>query len=288
MLNGIFGINIDRQRSLVWFTLLAICVACGRVTESEVAPAAHDQKPHQEVQAPEMETSPAEATESTESTLPVPPSTESEPTASKPAPKPVPKPTPQPVPVPPEALNPVSKPAGKEVDRLHAASPWAHVSGSKAWTNAVIKLIRRDFAKLNQARDKNEFCPGYVNATKTQKEICWLRIIGGIVKFESGFRPRLSFREANGTYSVGLMMLSAGECSNAPTMETLKDPVRNLTCGVGILSRLVAKDGFIGGPPSARGAAAYWSVLRPPYSAHGYKLGKRDKIIAISKTFKNH
>lgn len=176
-----------------------------------------------------------------------------------------------------------------EPRRFRSAALWAHVAGSAAWTDTVLRVVRQNIGSFEKARDKEAFCPGYASATKTQREICWLRLVGGVVKFESNFNPRASFREKNGTYSVGLMMLSVGECRNAPTNESLKNGSQNLSCGVAKMAQLIARAGFIDGPPSSRGAASYWSVLRPPYKANGYSnLGKRNQIIAMTKRYKHY
>lgn len=171
-----------------------------------------------------------------------------------------------------------------DAQAAESAAPWAGVPGSQAWTNAVITIVRENFSKLEQAKDKNAFCPGYASATQARKEICWLRVVGAIARYESNYHPRDSFREPNGKYSVGLMALSPGECSNAPTMNSLKDPVKNLICGTRKMAGFIARGGYISGPGN-RGAAAYWSVLRAPYKYRKYRLGKKNLIIAITRQY---
>lgn len=173
-----------------------------------------------------------------------------------------------------------------------AASPlalvpaWSNVQNTGSWTDTVHQIVKAQLKELEKARDKSVFCPGYDAADQLQREACWVRLVSAIVFFESGFKPGDVFTEPNGAKSVGLMSLSPGECVNAPTVDTLKVPEKNLACGTAKMASLIARHGYIDGPVSQRGAAAYWSVLRKPYVAHGYKLGKKDKIIALSKEYK--
>ena len=221
--------------------------------------------------------------------------------------KPTPSPTPEPVskpkpdnkpgtrPTPPPSVNapdlptpPVeNKPGGP--DRFHAATVWSHVQGSERWSEILHAHVRAHMGEFERARDVESFCPGYKLANREHREICWLRLVSSIVKYECGFNPRKTLREKNGSLSVGMLSLTVGECVNAPTVESLKDPAKNLSCGVGMMARMIARAGFIEGPASARGAAAYWSVLRPPYSSDQYdNLGKRPLIIAQTKRYKQY
>lgn len=178
------------------------------------------------------------------------------------------------------------KPPGK--GRNYAAAVWSQVEGSSKWTDAVMDLMGKLLPKLELAKDKEVFCPGYRKATQRQKEICWLRIVGGVARFESSFNPSESFKEPDGHYSIGLMALSPGECPNAETIALLKIGSRNVACGIAKMANLIARDGWIEGPVGTRGAAAYWSVLRKPYVAHGYKLGKKHLIVPITSKFRQY
>jgi hypothetical protein len=183
-------------------------------------------------------------------------------------------------PAPPATPTPPNKP------RNYAAAPWAHVEGTVRWTDTVLDLIGRLLPKLEMAQDKEIFCPGYKKANATQREHCWLRVVGAVTKFESSFQPHDAFKEPDGNWSVGLLALSPGECPNAPTLESLKNPTKNLACGFAKMANLIARDGWIDGPVGKRGAAAYWSVLRKPYTYQGYKLGKKDLILPITAKYR--
>ena len=167
----------------------------------------------------------------------------------------------------------------------YTAAIWSQVGNSKPWTDAVVSAIRKQIASFELARDVEDFCPGYAKASVSSREICWLRLVGGVVRYESNFNPSDSFKEPSGDVSVGLLALSPNECPNAPTVDALKDPVENLICGITIMARLIKADGFIDGPPSGRGASAYWSTLRAPYISGKYHLGKKDQIIPMTKIY---
>lgn len=147
-------------------------------------------------------------------------------------------------------------------------------------------------SELERARDVETFCPGYRQASAAQKHNCWLLLVAAIAKFESAFNPATSFREPDGNYSVGLLALSPGECSNAPTMKALMSAVPNLVCGVGKMAALVGRHGYIDGPESGRGASRYWSTLRAPYrrwdpTRNRYlNLGKRNLIIPLVRGYR--
>ena len=170
---------------------------------------------------------------------------------------------------------------------VYSAVPWRARKGSDVWTESVVKVVRKRLADLERARDKEDFCPGYNEASIVERETCWLLLVAGIAKKESNFIATDSFHEGGGLYSYGLLSLSPGECANAPTVRDLHDPVRNLICGTNIMAKLIARHGFIDGPASSRGAAAYWSTLRMPYSnSAGYSLGKKKEIMVITRGFR--
>ena len=171
------------------------------------------------------------------------------------------------------------------------ASVWTDEDNTQNWTEAVLKVIDQNFASFDSAADTETFCPGYKDATKRQKEICWLRIIGGVVYFESHFNPVDYFKEPKtGNLSVGLLSLSPKECDNAPTLESLRNPVANLICGTLKMAQLISAKKYIDGP-NHEGAAQYWSTLRPPFDyvdkdrGRTLHLGKKSDIIDITSNY---
>jgi hypothetical protein len=185
----------------------------------------------------------------------------------------------------PPANAPEPHPPPSASTTNYNSAVWLKVKNTKPWTDAVIAAVHSKITSFERARDVEDFCPGYSKASKHSREVCWLRLVGGVVEFESSFNPTDSFKEPSGDMSVGLLALSPNECANAPTEAALKDPVKNLVCGITIMARLIAADGFIDGPVSGRGASAYWSTLRAPYISGKYHLGKKDQIIPITTLY---
>lgn len=234
--------------------------------------------------------------------LPPPVQKPKPPASSEKIPPPIKKPEPPPAKQPekpelppakqPETPPPAASSDGDKADKstpewVYRAAPWSRVKNSRAWTNAALRVIRARMSDLERARDKEDFCPHYSTASRVQREVCWLRLVGALAKYESSFKPTTSFQEPDGNWSVGLMALSPGECrSMGRTVEELQDAVGNLTCGINKLAGFIGRHGFINGPKSSRGAAAYWSTLREPYQYGKYKLGKRGKIIHITRTYR--
>jgi hypothetical protein len=205
-------------------------------------------------------------------------------------------PPPPPPPAPPPLADepPMPAPAPSNVTPSNAyfqrAALWSKIPNSEAWTAAVLDVVQSRIHDFEQARDVETFCPGYTKASEPQREICWLRLVGSVVEFESSFRNNAKpFCEGNGVYSVGLLSLSAGECPNAMTLEELIDPAKSLTCGVNRMARLINRDHFISSPDDM-GASAYWSTLRPAHlktmsDGRVLHLGKKDEVIARTKLF---
>ena len=170
------------------------------------------------------------------------------------------------------------------------AAVWhGHTSQSMSWTTASIQLIREHWSQLNRANDVNEFCPGYHSASRKQQEICWLRIIGGIVQFESDFKPADKYRESNGVWSVGLMAMSVGQCPGASSMSALQQAIPNLKCGITNFAKWAAEGSSIS---EKRGAGRNWSTLRSPYTVYAggkrLSIGKKKQIEAIAMGFKRY
>ncbi len=157
------------------------------------------------------------------------------------------------------------------------------------WTQTTVLTIRTVLPALEKAQDIEEFCPSYFQANQRSREICWLRIVGAIVKYESLFRPSTSFGGlGDEKMSVGLMSISPGDSEVAPSVELLKIAELNLQAGIEIMARLISEQGNLSGPEGARGAAGYWAPLRAPYNVGRFNLGQRDAIIKISSTYASY
>ncbi len=159
----------------------------------------------------------------------------------------------------------------------------------KVWTAVVLSVVRERMDDFDKARDADIFCPGYHKAELHERENCWLSLISAIAYKESSYRADTSFGENNGVDSIGFLALSVGECDRwgARTVRDFHDPVKNLRCGTNILASRIAKDGVVSdtdiGPDlverrKGRGAAAYWSTLKPPHRVYHKRLGRWLKV----------
>lgn len=185
------------------------------------------------------------------------------------------------------SIEPTEDAEQEIITAYHLDSSIAWGLDRRSWTQTVRAIVKERFTEFHQASDANYFCPGYAKSTREEQENCFVALVAAIAKFECNFRPELTFREPNGRYSVGLLMLSPGECGNAPTKEKLKNPIQNLICGTNKMAKLISRDNIISGSRGNYGAAAYWSTLRKPYRSGKYKLGKRDLIQRITKNFRS-
>ncbi len=168
-------------------------------------------------------------------------------------------------------LPPSNTPAnsGGALTAASAKVQWGTSAERQRWTAAALAAIRANWSKLQNGRDVESFCPGYSRSSRSEKENCWLLIVGALVKRESNFKPGTTYPEGAPLFynSVGLLQLShnsrARECTpeGARSERDLKNPELNLRCGIRILARLVGSRGRIAG---RAGAGAYWSVLRNP------------------------
>lgn len=183
-------------------------------------------------------------------------------------------------------------PAGKVATPLKYNGTQPAWGNRAAWTQAVHRIVRARMQDFNHARDVETYCPGYKNATTSQKESCWVFLVAAISKFESAFNAGDSFREPDGNFSIGLMALSPNECPNASTHKSLQSALPNLVCGTNKMASLIRKFGYIDGPESARGASRYWSTLRKPYKRwdptrkRNLNLGKRDQVIPLVRGYR--
>ncbi len=220
-------------------------------------------------------------------TGPKPPAVQTQPTATPP-------PTRAPVakkPKPPRKPKPHRQPhpeGPSTFARFHQAAVWAKVPGTEAWTKTVLRALNRLREDLEEARDLEQFCPEYSQASKFQRNVCWLRLISAVAKFESSFNPQHRYLEPMGMYSIGLMQLSDGECIlNGDPRPNLANASNNLKCAMAMMAKLIRRDRYIDGPLWARGAGAYWSTLRRPYIFLGMRLGKKNKVVKHTRAYRS-
>lgn len=159
--------------------------------------------------------------------------------------------------------------------------------GHKDWMDTAKAEVKRNLASLDVAKDAGDFFGSYYSQSSEQTKIdCWVGLVFAMGDLENGCKAAGCSPEPTlSKPSCGLMQLSAGECPEAPTNKALMDPNKNLTCAIRKMGKLIKRDGCISGPcgKKGKGAAAYWSVLRKPYTVKKMRLGKIAKIKEISQ-----
>lgn len=151
---------------------------------------------------------------------------------------------------------------------------------------------------LQGAEDMDLFCPNFHNLSNDERANAWAALFVGVAKYESAYDPTMRFHESTmGTdsvtkqpvYSEGLLQLSYQDIRGYSFCEfdwttdsklaktdpdkTIFDPYKNLDCGVGIMTRQLARSGQI-----TVSTNAYWSTLRS-----GGKYNKISQISAMVK-----
>lgn len=211
--------------------------------------------------------------------------------------QPAAKPLANPVPLPPRRPKDLGAGPSKKAPlvNLNLPSPlWGATAARRTWTETTREVVSRRLRDLERAKDKEAFCPSYSKASVSQKVNCWVMLVSAVSKLESGFKTGDAFKESNGIDSIGLLALSPGECPNAHTARALSTAAANLVCGVNMMARLVAQDHYISGPADHRGAARYWSTLRPPYKSYDARfhrnlnLGYKNQIVAMTRVYRGH
>lgn len=171
---------------------------------------------------------------------------------------------------------------------------------AKTMTYAEVKSIaktvlqERDYGLTDmKISDISTFCPSYRTFSQDEKEDFFAHLVATMASHESSLNPMTTFKENNGNVSAGLLQISLGSlnqtyrrngCSVINSAVDLRDPKKNIQCGLSIISTLVKGDGYLA-QSKTLGASRYWSVLRAPYSVYikalkkTVKVGKKFQII---------
>jgi|GEM_PF-3623595 len=200
----------------------------------------------------------------------------------------------------PPAQTSTPAPMLGNIENYHQIAPWSQVPGSMLWTRQAVETIRVRLASLDQGLDVNDFCPGYRKPTTTESQhiACWIRIAGGVMQKESGFKPGDSLIENSGEASVGLMAMSPGQCPNARSVSALKDPLKNIECAINVMANAIQRDHYISAIVTDRkgrtrwaGASSNWSCLQTPHkvfvrSIHKtVRVGFKQDIIRVASSY---
>jgi len=153
--------------------------------------------------------------------------------------------------------------------------PWDGVTGSSAWTTALLHDIKASQLLTKAPLGISEFMPSFWQHHTDPEAMTkfWAHLIAMMAKFESSWIPTEVYHEPPplSIDSIGLLQLSVPDGQsyhlNPPvlTATDLKDPLKNLSWGVQIMDHLVQDNNFfsaINYSGKWRGLGAYWSVMR--------------------------
>ena len=207
---------------------------------------------------------------------------------------PVATPTPKPSATPKPTTTPVaSKPSSTPIPSVALAPLWdAQAADGASWTahlSTSMETLGTSLLTVNPA-DGATFCPQYANLSTAQRKAFWIYLISAMAKFESNFKPSMtfteSFKNADGEYVVsrGLLQLSVEDGAiygcGFTSSDSVYDPDLNLDCSVRILNYWMKKDARIAGQVNGawRGGARYWSTLRSTGAPYASIVKLTDKI----------
>ncbi|MFP5508683.1 MAG: transglycosylase SLT domain-containing protein [Alphaproteobacteria bacterium] len=143
---------------------------------------------------------------------------------------------------------------------------WGRKPGTALWTRAALSALQGHAAPLAQTvpGDIAAWCPAYPSADLAQRRAFWVGLASTLARHESGHRA--SAVGGGGLYHGLLQILpatAAGYGCAARSGTALQDGAANLSCGLRIMARTVARDGVIAVQSGRwRGVAADWGPIR--------------------------
>lgn len=159
----------------------------------------------------------------------------------------------------------------------------SQVGWQEEWTEHLIGLIKDKILILETAKDIEKIRPDFHSLNRDNQIKVFVELIKAMCYFESGYNPKsasvdVGTKANKDTWSVGLLQMSVVDQLNYGlrfgfTYEDLLKPLPNLTLGVAVLVKQVAKRGKIilkRGEPGL-----YWAVI--------CEGGKYDKSASIIK-----
>ena len=143
---------------------------------------------------------------------------------------------------------------------------WDHRPEAAGWTEAALAALGGHGAVLERLEpaDVARFCPGYPDAGPEARRAFWAGLFSALAKHESTWRPDAA---GGGGRWLGLLQIAPatarGYGCRARSADALFDGTANLSCGVRIAARQVARDNeIVGGPGRWRGLARDWAPFR--------------------------
>jgi hypothetical protein len=158
----------------------------------------------------------------------------------------------------------VKAPAPEPMAFVAPPMQWDHRPEGEVWTESALVAVSTKDPVLSERvpADIENWCPGYAEATVTERRAFWAGLLSAVAKYESTWNPQAS---GGGGRWIGLMQISPRSAANygceATSATALKDGEANLECAVEIMSTQVAKDGLVAGDGD-RGVGRDWAPLR--------------------------
>ena len=144
-------------------------------------------------------------------------------------------------------------------------SRWDHRPESDIWTEATLEALGAHGAPLVAMvpRDIDRYCPAYAARGAEDRKAFWVNFIASLARHESTYRPEVSGGDGrwHGLLQIAPATARGYGCT-AESARGLKNGALNLSCGVRIMARTVARDGVISA--GMRGVAADWGPFHQP------------------------
>ncbi|APZ53881.1 transglycosylase SLT domain-containing protein [Salipiger abyssi] len=153
---------------------------------------------------------------------------------------------------------------------------WGSSGSRDRWSLTVLSSLRGPAKRLPETvpADITTWCPAYPSATREDREAFWLGLVSALAKHESTYRPTAV---GGGGLWYGLLQILPSTARlygcQARSGAALKDPNLNLSCGLRIMAKTVARDGVVS--RNMRGVAADWGPF--------HSRSKREDMIAWTR-----
>lgn len=149
-------------------------------------------------------------------------------------------------------------------DAPRLAMAWDHRPEAAAWTTSTMSAVAdhdTDLAAIVPG-DIAQWCPGYEQASMTERRAFWTGLVSAVARYESSWNPAAS---GGGGRYIGVMQISPRSASNygcdADSPAELKDGAANLECAVTMMAYHVGSDALVAGGGD-RGIGRDWMPLR--------------------------
>ncbi|WP_136685546.1 transglycosylase SLT domain-containing protein [Falsirhodobacter xinxiangensis] len=142
------------------------------------------------------------------------------------------------------------------------AMRWDFRPEAKTWTATTLDAIgQKDLTSLVPS-DIETWCPGYENASETDRQAFWSGILSALAKHESTWNPQAS---GGGGKWIGLTQIAPSTARaygcEATSTGALKNGAANLSCAVEIAAVQVSRDNMVAGGGN-RGLGRDWAPFR--------------------------